>query len=161
MLAADDRGFWSFPVAGGVELTRWDSLGSKVGTVPLTSDWMTTARGGPVTPESPPVSQIRGIWASEEGHLWILASIADPEWADGLGESKVGEGGISTFEIDDRDAVFDSVIEVVDSETGMVLATRRFDEEYRLVPFSGAVARLIESSDGLRLELFRVSYDHR
>ncbi|MCA9764269.1 MAG: 6-bladed beta-propeller [Gemmatimonadetes bacterium] len=158
VLARADSGFWSAPVAGGAEITFWDSRGDRVGSVPIASDWMTPLRGGPITPDSPPVSQVRGLWAGQDGLLWILASVADPEWAEGLGESGIGEGGVTSFRITDRDAVFDSVIEALDSRTGEVVASHRFDEEFRLVPFPGVVSRLVESPDaGLRLELFKVS----
>jgi len=138
-------------------ISRWDSAGAKAGSVTLSSDWVTPARGGAITPDTPPSSQVRAIWESPEGQLWVLASVADPEWTEGLGAPMSGEGGTTSFKLEDRDKVFDTVIEVYDARTGVLLSTRRLDEEFRSAPFTGVIGRMIEDAErGMRLELHRV-----
>lgn len=157
-IAADGGGFWTAQWAGPLTLRRYDSTGARIEELQPASSWVTTNRAGPVTPEQPPASQVRGSWAEGIDRLWVLASIADANWARGLGEVSQGEGGVTTYRIHDRDRVFDTIIEVIDRHTGAILATRRFDLEYRFSPFAGVVARLVESDEaGMRVELYRVS----
>lgn len=157
LVAGGEAGIWSIKVAGDAVISRWDSAGAKAGSVTLSSDWVTPARGGAITPDTPPSSQVRAIWESPEGQLWVLASVADPEWTEGLGAPMSGEGGTTSFKLEDRDKVFDTVIEVYDARTGVLLSTRRLDEEFRSAPFTGVIGRMIEDAErGMRLELHRV-----
>lgn len=158
-LAADGGSFSTVRWAGPLRLERWDSNGTLQQVVQPRSDWTTPFSNAPMSPDTPPASQVQGIWVTSDGYLGILGLVADPDWADGLGTPVQSEGGITVYPIVDRDQVFDSIIELIDPATQEVVATRRFDKEYRLVPFPGVVERIEETNEGaLRAVLYNVSW---
>lgn len=158
VIAAGDGGAWSTRIVGDREVLWVDRDGGTSRTVRLGSEWVGRAKGGVITPESPPTAQVRGLWRDDRNQLWVLASIADVEWAKGLGEPTRGEGGSTSHRIEDRDRVFDTVLEVYDIGTGALVASRRLDREYRTVPFPGVIGRITEDPErGTVLELTTVS----
>lgn len=77
--------------------------------------------------DTPPGSRIVDLHEDEEGRLWVVTKIDDPEWS-----GRAPEREVSLAEREARQVErFDFRIEVVDPTTGQVLAHQRFDESVR------------------------------
>jgi hypothetical protein len=74
----------------------------------------------PVSPDAPPLPNIRSLRVDEQGLIWVLITVADGNWRERFRESAAG--GVM-----DYNGVFDSIIEVIDPASWRLLVSRRFD----------------------------------
>ena len=82
---------------------------------------------------TPPPTNLMGLAADADGLLWVLLSVADPEWAgydlpDGW---SAGGDPYPGWNRHLEDGVFDAVLEVVDPEMGAVIARAQYDGYFR------------------------------
>jgi hypothetical protein len=151
-------GFWSARYTGSLELQHWNAAGEPGRSVQLKRDWFPEHQ--PLrnpTPSSPPTPTLVGFWPDSAGALWLVATVADPDWAEGLDVARRGEGGIEYYPVLDRRQVFDTVVERIDAQTGEMLLHRRFDEPFYQVPEPWVLASASESEDGwYQMTLWRV-----
>lgn len=152
-------GFWSGGGLGRLEFQYWSAPGEPGQRVDLERDWFPESdnpRGA--TPDSPPTPDVVGFWPDSSGALWIVATVADPDWAEGLDSCQPGEGGLEYCPVLDRRLVFDGVIERVAVGDRQTLLHRRFDEPFYTVPEPWIVAITDENEDGwYQTTLWRVS----
>jgi hypothetical protein len=80
----------------------------------------------------------------QSGLLWILISMADPDWRAQVQEGAPGEH----FQVLDDQGYRDSVIEVIDLECATVLASVRVPEYVRQFVAPGVVGTTIEDDEG-------------
>lgn len=116
---------WSSPVGGAsaFELDRWNPMtGEREARITRTPEWFgdwhpPTRQSGSetrqVTHPDPP--EVIALWQMSERHLIVVTRIADRRWA-----STVAGSGYHRR--------FDSIVEVIDVESGEVLGARIFDE---------------------------------
>lgn len=89
-------------------------------------DWFPPHRREPMPhPDQPPVPFVVDVHEDQRDRLWVLLGLPDPEWYEGIEKSDVPEG--TGYQIADSSKFFDSVIEVIDAERGVVLGSGRFD----------------------------------
>ena len=131
---------------GQLELSRFDSAGRLVQRLKLDAPWF---------PSYPPTGafpkeMLTGIASDAEGRVWIAGFTTDPDAADTAAARTPGDP--------DR---LDGILEVRDSLTGAVIATRRFDDQVLLLPLGdGRVAYLGSNPDGwARIEIWNVKVE--
>ena len=81
------------------------------------------------------VPWIQDLWIDEEGKLWVLMRVGDPDWEQGVERVGVGFGRRPSVRMVDYDAFWDTVVEVVDLKAGVTIARRRFEKG--LIKFLG------------------------
>lgn len=124
-IASDGQGLvWSSRLTSYV-LEAWDAeTGEAAGRLVRNARDFPAWLQGSRTPEdgSDPRPMIEDIAVDELGRLWVLYTKADPNWRD---HADVGEGG-SVLPLN-VDGFYDSVLEVIDPESGRLLGRREFD----------------------------------
>lgn len=138
-----DGTIWSI-APGGRLLERWDtSTGRRVAQVTVQSTWFReSSRPAPADQVASPF--VLTIWA-EEDLVWILYKAPDPQWIPRRisDEEELAATPRERAELEDRR--FDWVLEAVGSDTGSVVAMRRFDRE--LLRRGGSFAIASAASD--------------
>jgi hypothetical protein len=144
---ADSAGaVWAARVIGGLEISRYDSVGRLLRRLELEAPWFPRHEPGGELPKE----MVTGIAGDGSGHVWLAVTTTDP----------TAPGSAKALFQGDPD-VMDGILEVRDSLTGAVIATRRFDEAAMLVPLGGwLVANVGRSEDGWgRVEIWRVGLE--
>ncbi|MCI0434385.1 MAG: hypothetical protein L0271_12215 [Gemmatimonadetes bacterium] len=79
-------------------------------------------------PGVPPAPRLEGIHEDAAGRLWTLTWIADPGWVDAghFRRARLVEG--THLFVGQLEHYYDTVIEVLDGESGRLIAQGRFDE---------------------------------
>lgn len=112
-----------------------------------------TARIG--DPDAPPPAVIADIEMRGHPTLFVLVTVPDRSWRDGLRRDRSHPDG-PRWVIDDFHAYFDTVIELVDVDRGLVLATKRVDEYIPRFLDSSHVA-LSRITDQAAIEIWEVT----
>jgi hypothetical protein len=128
---AGPKAVWSANLTD-YSIERWTTLGVKTAHLvrevpwfPSIDDW-----GAKRNKEDPPEPRIYAIHESEDGLVWVLIHIADEAWEEGY-EERLSPWGEMTRIISDDNRVYDSVVEVVDPQSAVVLASARLDAAFR------------------------------
>lgn len=149
-LVADAHGgIWAAHPAKAYVLEHYDSAGRRTRQFRPSAEWFESLDSFPPPPgDRTPLSMVHGLSLDREGHLWIVGSTADPEWEKGLGDPRPGEGG-SYRRVVDLARYRDGVIEVRDTATGALIASRRFPDTPVLLPVGpGLIAQATTDDDG-------------
>lgn len=129
LAAARDHGFW----AGHFDryrIERFDSSGRRSRVLDAPRDWFPEGDGTMymLTPRTPPKPTIVAIAESSGGLLWVLITVPDPAFAEGLRKRPGVQSAFEfEWEIVDFDRYFDTIVEVIDPVRGTLLASQRFD----------------------------------
>jgi hypothetical protein len=114
---------------GGYEVERWSLDGHRLSAWDRTGGWFAdgqetaAARAAERPRLKPPV--VRAL-VSRGNHLWVLIIVPDPRWRESRVEVRQASGAV-TFRITDDNLEYDSIIEVLDLESGQVVARTRID----------------------------------
>jgi len=149
---ASAGGFWSMTVADS-RLQRYSDEGQLMSTVVVEREWFEPWTGAPRSAfvERP---QSQTIWIQElaEDRVLLISTTADENWQPPEREPVLTD--TTTFT-----AVNDWVVEVVDPSTGVIVASRRFDE--RVAPVWGAAGLLyrmhVTPVGDITARIFRIS----
>jgi hypothetical protein len=139
---AADGGFWS-PYLWRYQIDRYGPDGSLELIVRRDADWF--AQYG--LDDSPPAFSrptFARAWEDGEGRLWTAVRVPD------VNRERAQSAVTAEMRLDqvDFNAVQDSRIEVIDPASGVLLATRLFDNILHLVD-GGFVIELVETPEGL------------
>lgn len=155
-------GVWTARRAFKYELCHWSTVGEATHCFAPEVGWFAPydefTELGPDDPQSP---TIWGIWEDEHG-LWVLAASMAPDWRDHVLDKPTMVEGIAVYS-SDGSPIVDTIVQLLDSETGEVLATRRLNGR----PFGqgfgpGLLARSRPSGPGFReIELWSVTLSSR
>lgn len=135
----------------------WRPDGQRVGVVFLTHrDWGEVVQS--VYPGYPPA--ITFLRVDEEGRLWVLARVGDPNWKDAVARNPriVSIDGHAAAEITSYDGYWDSVVEVIDLGQRRVIARGRYPMFLLRFLESG---ELIAGRNGQRGEMYLDVYEAR
>jgi hypothetical protein len=123
-------GFFSAHM-GEYVIDKWSADGRLLGSRRIPSSWMagTSESSDPKAFELGGSPIVKGIVRDTSGLLWVLGRIRDRKWRKGLGTRKDESGREVQFP-DDWNQYDDSVIEVIDPETGAVVARQRFNAAF-------------------------------
>lgn len=118
--------FWAAHVNRYV-VELWDSVGRRQRTIERHVPWFTPWSKWPgFTNTGPPLASIGGIALQQPDRLLVLIHVADKRWREAL--RPVVEGGFPGLLPDPYEAYFDTIIEVIDTQTGNVIASQLFPD---------------------------------
>jgi hypothetical protein len=125
----------------------WTVEGEHVRTLVRSPGWF--VQDAPDDDAGPPQSRQEAPRIDTEGRLWTVSHVADPEWRQSISTVRDLQGrlapGISEGNLDDY---FDSVVEVINPDTGMLIASTRVDPYLTFVSDSGYGASYREDEMG-------------
>jgi hypothetical protein len=162
LVADADGGVWAAHQAKAYVLEHYDRAGRRTKQFRLAPEWFAPMDSFPPhRDDRTPLSMVHGLSLDADGRLWIMGSTADSAWQDGLGDSRPGEGG-SYRPVIDLARYRDGVLEVRDTATGVLLASRRFPDSPVLLPAGpGLIAQATTDEDGwFSIAIRRVSIGH-
>jgi len=137
---------WSVTLRSPTVVERYSARGRLIQVIPYGRD---ADLQSPPRP-APQVSRL-ALQFVDAKHLWILSVVADSTWRRGILD-RPGAGAAANrgeVAIGSLPLLYDSVIEVLDIQTGMIVARRRVDDFItHLLPSGYAIAHS-ESSEGL------------
>jgi hypothetical protein len=161
-IVPDRQGVWLVTHFFNYSAEHWSADGRMLKRLTFQTDWFSPYDSLLMpTPDRPPQAAVTGAWLDEAGRLWVLGIASDPDWAEGLGAQRTGEGGRQYFPIEREDQALDGIIEVRDTATGALLASHRLDDAPYLLPAGPQlIGRLYEDDAGwVMVELLKLSYE--
>jgi hypothetical protein len=107
-------------------LGRFTADGDELVRLEREAPWFLPGSAEPqrVTLENPPPSEVRSLQVGGDGRIWVVSTVADPEWRDGMTPADSPE---DRDRVADFTRVFDSVIEILDPTTGQLVVSQRVD----------------------------------
>jgi hypothetical protein len=109
-------------------------------------------KGGSFVDEPPP-PRLASIATDAAGLLWLGFSVADVRWRQAVKETEPGHVAIA-----DPGRYLDAIVEVIDPQSGTLVATERFDNPPGLIIGPGLRARTVLTPDGTPIiKVFRVT----
>jgi len=144
--AAQDGRVWTVPRLR-YEPWVW-SLEGKVLEVRRTPTWFppqSSVGSGGRGRTAPATPWVSGVWHDGGENLWILLSVPDPNWTPPTPPANGRREGGPPVDWDRR---YDTIVEVINTRTGELLGSSRFDELLRNLRPGGYVAHHREDSDG-------------
>lgn len=129
-IAATESGVWSAPLHD-YRIELWSLNGDLVKTLDREVDWFESTefeKGRGVRRDKPPRCQVAEFRIDERGLMWTMVWVPDPEWKESIYVTKDERGGERLLA--NHDDYHDTVIEVIDPETGRVLVSQRFDPRF-------------------------------
>lgn len=150
---SESGGFWAFPQRvyraeeysdSGALFRRWERR----------VDWFSVheMRAG-----EPPPGWFSDLLQVSSGEVMTLVAIPDQEWQEG--ENRASDGGMLLPTVEGQHRWQDAVIEVLDPEQGVVLATLRHDLQFRGFLGPSMTYAVRENDDGIYIELWRVRFE--
>ncbi|HEY9470468.1 MAG TPA: hypothetical protein VIQ76_12725 [Propionibacteriaceae bacterium] len=97
-------------------------------------DWFPPGTGRIVTPQpdgEPPQPKVVGVQEDAQGRLWILSVVADPKWRDAFSRERLPprrQGSPAYYGVESVNALYDSMIEIIDLRTKRLISSTRVDE---------------------------------
>lgn len=158
VLARAGSGFWSAASLFRLRFEEWSHPDSLLRTIaPTTTHFPPYDRLQVPEPERPPAPALRGFWLDSLSRIWAVLEVPAPQWRDGFGPVRVGEGGQQYMPMLDANRVYSTVILVIDPATEAVVAERTLDGWYYAVVEPFVIQRAVQDADGwYRAELWRV-----
>jgi len=130
-------------------LEEWDSSGRLLRTITREVEWFEPWFEPPAAnarEQAPPPSPI-GVYQDGEGLLWTLVHVADANWRP-LPPGDVTEGGLTVTTMQQRNRLHDTMVEVIDPESGRLLSSLRLDAYVRGFAGRGIVYSYVEDELG-------------
>lgn len=156
---AGESGFWSANI-NALRFELWSTDGKLLRRLARNPTWFIpwhVWHGFSPSKELQP--RVRAIRDEGDGLLWIIINVPNSSWREAL--VPVTNAGIAGYVPEAYNGVYDTVIEVIDTEQGRVVARERteafvsgFTTDGRLVVFDGP-------TEGGRLIIWRAMIDYR
>lgn len=162
IIIPDRQGIWLVSRFFAFSVEHWSADGRLLRRLNIQSDWFAPYDSLLMpTPDRPPQAVITGAWLDGAGRLWIIGNAPDPDWQEGLGPERPGEGGLRYFPIEHRNRALDGIIEVRDTASGARLAFRRLDDAPFLIRAGDQmIGHLYENDAGwVLVDLLRVKFE--
>ena len=123
---APDGTVWSAPVNRYL-LQQWNQGGELVSTIERSVDWFPPWESQGIAREVRPKPVVVAVDQDVEGRLWIYLQVADLNWQP-MPPARTTPGGHTYTSDAQRNALFDTMVEVIDPASQEVLASARLEE---------------------------------
>ncbi len=137
---ANPDGFWTASIWRH-EFRRWGGAGSLEHTVTANVEWFPPdgryVEGMPFSVPTAPV--LSYLWDDGHGRIWAFSIVPDASWEPGIPLTPFYEWTRRTF---------DTIIEVIDLDRGLVVAAGRYDQMFGKVCGSPLLYTANEAEDG-------------
>jgi len=156
--SAPDGSLWTARVMRRLEFHHYSPDGVLLETrLPETSWFTPYDRYQPPTRSAPTSPLLRSFWVDSAGRAWVVAQVADLNWAKAEGEDRQGEGGLQYFEPKSVASVRDGLIDIIDLGSGKSLGSYRRDGLITSAAEFGTVTSTETNDEGWTLvELYRI-----
>jgi hypothetical protein len=158
-LGTDGR-LWSAHRHFRIVIERWSSDGTREQEQAHQAPWFPPHDSlWEPTFNLPPPASVTGVWEGDDGLLWIVGQAPDPQWTEGFGEPEWLEGQF-VFPVEDRERLFDGVIDIVDPQNGESVTWQRLKNvgPFLTVIEPGMIGARRQEEDGMWLvEVLRLS----
>jgi hypothetical protein len=125
--AEPDGTWWTLSLNQRFEFRHYDAGDSLLAGWEFPAELLAPYEGHPqVSPTNAPAPSIGAGFIDKRGRLWTFASLADSQWAEGLGPSRRAEGQ-EYWPTTDVHAKLDALVIVAEASTGRILHTWRHD----------------------------------
>ncbi len=159
-----EGGFWAAKVSYRFELDHYSSDGVLLKRLSPSSKWFMPWKRDNEREQDPfrqkPRSRITGLWVDTQGRLWIVGIAADAKW-HATSPALVGSSSEKDYKMPtsaDWLTLYDTMIEVIDSSSGTVLASRQYDGVLGGTMPNGRLWEFVERpSGGLGIRVIRAS----
>lgn len=134
------------------KLEVWGIDGIHRRTLVRTPSWFRyeESDGRSISDAPPPSTLESAPRIDASGRIWTVSRIADEGWRDGLGSVQGATGGRAVgVPIGTRNDYYDSVIEVIDPESGRLIASSRVDPSLVFISDDGYAASYREDEFGI------------
>jgi hypothetical protein len=144
--------FWSAERTAYV-ITKWRLDGRKM--VELRRDvgwfrpWNGRFRAG-----TAPGPYVVALWEDSRGMLWVMIDVPDARWRANYDRLERVPGMDRAVRPADRHGLKDTIIEVIDPESGALVASRRFEHHMSSRSGNHPIVVCQESEHGLRYEIY-------
>jgi hypothetical protein len=113
-------------------IEKWSVTGTRVLTIERVmegcSPW--EEYSGPATVVRPPCT-VHAIWEDDQRRLWVVLHVPDLHWKRTNFAAKPGD--MIRMPRADNNALYDTIIDIIDVEAGIVLASQRLKELFQTV----------------------------
>jgi hypothetical protein len=149
-----DGGFWSARRTDYV-LEQWDSAGRRVRQLRREAEWFLPHGRAGVNGRVKPNPAINAFWVDANGYLWVVISVASRDWQSALVE-KTGPQGRRMIGATSDNALFDTIIEVIDPANARIVARGSIDRRAIHASGNGLLVFYEESDIGVpRIDVWR------
>lgn len=133
----------------------WDSSGVLEGRLELPGAWPDVDAGDKAREGAPaPTEEVRAVGLDESHRIWLYIRVPDPRWRDALGEVRGIFGVQRGTPLGALSGRWDTVVQVVDPDSGNMLAEQRF--EWDVAQALGANRVAVYTEDGIGRATIRV-----
>jgi hypothetical protein len=155
LVASDDVSLWAV-APGRYVLERWNpGTGELMTSTTVQSGWFKETASSRQDERVRPDPIIEALWVTE-GLAWVLIRDADLDWKPPV-KANV-ERVISATEYEDT---YDWVLEAVDTQSGRVIASRRFRSGLWARPPDGLIASRVDDAGSMRVDLWRAGLQRK
>ena len=144
----------------------WDTSGTLVRRFDPSATWFPPWSEGDKYergPRSPPLPRIESISIDQRQRLWVAAAVPDPAWKDPLPRVRQERGReiiADPMRVSEYNRFHDTIISVLDLETGRVLISQRFDAYVPKFMEGGLMYSFAEGEGGrLYIDVWRASLE--
>jgi hypothetical protein len=130
-------------------LEEWGRDGELLRVLERSVAWFAPWEGTAVWEEDgKPRPFLAEVHRDDHGRLWTLVRLPGERWEEGLGPGRELGGRVLGSTVTDRHLLWDTRIEVIDPERGIVLRSQHFDQSFQGFTNDGRVYAMVEVEGG-------------
>jgi hypothetical protein len=140
------------------EIEKWDGDGTVDQILDRQTDWWTKPSSSyPYFPrERKPEPILKALYRAPDGLLWTVIGVSKPDWKQ-LDRPSATRGERPVMAPSEHMKFFDTIIEVIDPQTGALITSRRFPFVLQSIRTGNIAIGLREDSEGsLARDIYRV-----
>ena len=115
----------------------------------------------PWSPDNPPRQQMYAMQVDDQQRLWVVSSARKDDWQDHMELRRMPNGRVAYGPIDDdMKAIFEMRIDLIDLNTGSLIATARHDSLLEAFVGDGLVIETVENERAYpQMVVWRLGFD--
>lgn len=148
-----------FPYTHTYTIDRWSATGKHLGSWHREPPWFRPFdTPWDKSPAKPPIPMSMGGFEDGAGRIWALYLTAGPKWSTGLGKPIRGEGGVPIYPTTNRQLLYQSRIDIIDPQQGVLLVSDSIPGTFDMVIAPNILGAIRERESGaLVVEVWQVT----